>query len=80
MPQSCAVNRIAGYTEPSLSGGVQSIISLQPAIEAGMASINTVEKRGAVPPGIYNPTFSMPTDFLQHFTPGIVSIIFISST
>ena len=49
--------QIAGCKEivlctPSLSGGVQSTISLHPAIFAGTANINTVEKSGAVPPGI----------------------------
>jgi UDP-glucuronate 4-epimerase len=36
---------------------------LQPAIFAGTASISTVEKSGAVPPGTYKPTFSIPTAF-----------------
>ena len=35
-----------------LPGGVQSTISWQPAVRAGMASISTVENRGAVPPGM----------------------------
>ena len=30
---------------------------------AGTASISTVENSGAVPPGMYKPTFSMPTAF-----------------
>ena len=51
------------------------IISLHPAIFAGIPSIRTVEKRGAVPPGIYSPTFLNGTLFLQHLTPFVVSII-----
>ena len=52
------------------------MISLQPAICAGVASISTVEKRGAVPPGMYSPTFSMGTAFCQQVTPGRVVIFF----
>jgi hypothetical protein len=44
---------------PPLSGGEHKTISLQPAIEAGTASIKTVENKGAVPPGIYKPTFEL---------------------
>ena len=51
-PASFAAYNIAGCILPSLLGGVQRIISLQPAILAGMASIKTVENKGAVPPGI----------------------------
>ena len=69
-PATLAANKTAGCTFPSLPGGVQSTISLHPAIFAGTASINTVEKSGAVPPGIYNPTFSMATAFCQQVTPG----------
>ncbi len=43
---------MAGFTFPSLSGGVHNTISLQPAIFAGVASIKIVENNGAVPPGI----------------------------
>ena len=32
---------------------------------AGIANIKTVENNGAVPPGMYKPTFSIPTDFRQ---------------
>ena len=52
------------------------MISLHPAICAGVASIRTVEKRGAVPPGMYNPTFSVATAFCQQVTPGSVVIFF----
>jgi hypothetical protein len=44
---------------------------------AGIPNINTVENKGAVPPGIYNPTFSIGTAFRQHFVPMLfTSIIF----
>lgn len=56
-PAILAAANIAGFTFPSLLGGVQSTISLHPAILAGVANINTVENKGAVPPGMYNPTF-----------------------
>ena len=42
---------------------------------AGVASIRTVEKSGAVPPGIYNPTRSIGNCFCQHTTPGAVSTL-----
>ena len=51
-PATWAANNTAGCTFPLRPGGVQSTISRQPAILAGTASINTVEKSGAVPPGI----------------------------
>ena len=44
-----------------------------PAILAGTANINTVESNGAVPPGIYKPTFSIGRFSCQHSTPFIVS-------
>ena len=72
-PAIFAAIRIAGFTLPSLLGGVQRTISLQPAIFAGVASINTVLNKGAVPPGIYNPTFSIATLFCQQVTPAQVS-------
>ena len=50
------------------------IISSQPAIFAGVANINTVENKGAVPPGIYNPTFWIGILFCQHDTPFEVTI------
>ena len=74
-PTVFAANNIAGCNWPSLSGGEHKIISLQPAMLAGMPSINKVENNGAVPPGMYKPTFSMPTLLRQHCTPGMVSII-----
>ena len=40
---------------------------------AGTASISTVEKRGAVPPGMYRPTRSMGTGRWMQRTPGAVS-------
>ena len=73
-PTNEAAYKIAGLISPCSLGGVHKITSLQPAIFAGMPNINTVENKGADPPGIYIPTFSIPTDFLQHQTPGIVSI------
>ena len=72
-PQSCAVYKMASATFPSLFGGVHKINSLQPAITAGTANINTVENNGAVPPGIYNPTFSIGRFSCQHSTPLSVS-------
>ena len=74
-PTNDAVYKMAGFMFPFLSGGVHKTTSLHPAIFAGIASINMVENNGAVPPGIYNPTFSIATFFLQHFTPLFVSII-----
>lgn len=50
------------------------MISLQPAILAGVASMSTVLNRGAVPPGTYRPTFSIGIIFCQQVTPGVVSI------
>ena len=37
---------------PDSLGGEHKIISLQPAIFAGIPNINTVENKGAVPPGM----------------------------
>jgi hypothetical protein len=51
VPHKLAANNIAGFTFPSLSGGVHNTISLQPAILAGTASISTVENKGS-PPGM----------------------------
>ena len=51
-PAILAAIRMAGFTLPSRLGGVQSTISLHPAILAGVANISTVEKSGAVPPGM----------------------------
>ena len=78
-PAACAANRMAGCIFPSVLGGEQSMISLHPAICAGVASIRTVEKRGAVPPGMYSPTFSMGTAFCQQVTPGTVSTFLLSN-
>ena len=50
-PATRAAYRIAGWIFPSRLGGVHKMISLQPAICAGAASISTVENKGAVPPG-----------------------------
>ena len=68
-PVSLAEYSISSAILPSWLGGVHKIISLQPAILAGTASIKTVEKRGAVPPGMYIPTFSIGRASCQHFTP-----------
>ena len=76
-PAVLAAARIAGLMLPSGDGGVQRIISLHPAILAGVASIRTVEKSGAVPPGMYSPTFSIATLFCQHSTPLHVSTLFV---
>ena len=75
-PATFAATRMAGFTFPLRSGGVQSTISRHPAIFAGVASIRTVENRGAVPPGIYSPTFSIATLFCQQVTPGAVVTFF----
>ena len=72
-PATLAATNMAGFTFPLRSGGVHNTISLQPAILAGVASMRTVENNGAVPPGIYRPTFSMGTLFCQQVTPGAVS-------
>src|SRR5690606_40167579 len=72
-PQSWAVYKISGAILPSLFGGEHSTISLHPAICAGTASINTVENNGAVPPGMYKPTFSMGRFSCQQVTPLVVS-------
>ena len=45
---------------------LDKIISLQPAIFAGIPNMRMVENKGAVPPGIYKPTLSMATARLQH--------------
>ena len=50
-PHRRAVHSTAGFTRPSLPGGVHITTSGQPAIAAGTASISTVEKSGALPPG-----------------------------
>src|SRR5690554_7772708 len=73
IPHKLAVYRMAGCIFPSLLGGVQRTISLQPAIWAGTASIRMVENRGAVPPGIYSPTFWIGLFSCQHCTPSEVS-------
>ena len=52
MPQSRAAQAISGAMLPSARAGVQSITSRQPATRAGTASISTVEKSGALPPGM----------------------------
>ena len=56
-PHKLAAYKIAGLIFPFLSGGEHKTISLQPAILAGTANIKTVENKGAVPPGMYKPTF-----------------------
>jgi len=43
---------------------VHKIIFLHQARIAGIVSIKTVEKSGAVPHGIYNPTFSIALNCL----------------
>ena len=74
-----ATYKITGFTLPFLSDGVHTTISLQPASIAGMPNINKVENNGAVPPGIYKPTFSIATALRQHTTPLVVSILVIVS-
>ena len=67
-----AAYNMAGWILPSFPAGVQRIISSQPAMTAGTASINTVENRGELPPGTYNPTLVIGTWRWIHFTPGAV--------
>ena len=77
-PAILAAKSIAGCIFPfCLLGGVHSIISSHPAIFAGTASISTVEKSGAVPPGMYRPTFCMGMLFCQHVTPCEVCIFVV---
>jgi len=66
---------IAGCTDPSGRGGVQSTTSGHPAILAGSASMSTVEKSGELPPGIYNPTRLTGTGRCSQMMPGAVSTI-----
>ncbi len=73
-PATFAAQRISGLIFPSLPGGVHMTISLQPASRAGIPSIRTVENNGAVPPGMYSPTFSMGTSRYQQRIPGAVSM------
>src|SRR6188472_370668 len=80
MPAIAAVNKIAGFNWPAGFGGEHKMISLQPASLAGTANIKMVENNGALPPGIYNPIFSMGVDLRQHCTPGIVSTTSILSS
>ncbi len=49
---SAAARIMAGWTPPDLSGGVTATRRPTPATPAGMASIRSEEKRGAVPPGM----------------------------
>src|SRR5690606_1191655 len=78
IPHKEAANRMASCTFPFLFGGVQSTISLHPAIDAGTPSMSTVENNGAEPPGMYNPTFSMGLVSRQQVTPLVVSIFTIA--
>ena len=78
-PTKDAVYKIAAFTLPSLFVGVHNIISLQPAIFAGTPNIRIEENKGADPPGIYKPTFSIATFFLQHVTPFVVTTFLVSS-
>ena len=55
--------KIAGCDEIVLCTPPNSEGTINPAILAGIANIKIVEKSGAEPPGIYNPTFSIPTLF-----------------
>ena len=73
IPHKAAVYRISLAIVPSEFGGVQRIISLQPASVAGTPSINTVENKGAVPPGMYKPTDSIGRFSCQQRTPSCVS-------
>ena len=64
---------MAGAILPSLPGGVHSTIWGHPATRAGTASISTVEKSGADPPGMYSPTRRIGTARCRQRTPGVVS-------
>ena len=60
-----------GAMSPLQVGGETMTVSRHPAILAGMQSMSTVEGRGAVPPGIYTPTFSMGVTFWPRRMPGL---------
>ena len=77
IPQSFAVYKISAGRLPFLFGGEHIIISLHPAILAGIANIKIDENKGAEPPGIYNPTLSIPYFFCQHTTPLVVSTLIV---
>ena len=68
---------MVGSIFPFLSGGVHTIILLQPEIIAGIACIKKELNRGAVPPGIYKPTISMGLNSDHSFIPFVVSISLI---
>ena len=51
-PHRSAAKSTSGAIFPPRPAGVQSTTSPHPAIRAGRASISTVEKSGALPPGM----------------------------
>jgi hypothetical protein len=55
-PHSRAAASTSSAMCPSCPGGEHMTTSSQPASVAGMASIKTVDTRGALPPGMYSPT------------------------
>ena len=73
-----AAYKIAELIFPFLSEGEHNTISWQPANFAGTANIKTVENKGAVPPGMYNPTFWIGLFSCQHVTPMLVSTTILS--
>ena len=58
---------------PDLSGGEQSTMFSQSAMNAGIANMRTVENKGADPPGMYNPTDRSGTGFCQQVIPFCIS-------
>ena len=68
-PAMRAAVNIAAGTLPSFPGGVTMIISGQPAMRAGITSINTVEGYAAVPPGTYTPTLARGSTLCPVTTP-----------
>ena len=66
---------MAGWTFPFFNGGVQTVISAQLAVRAGITCIKNEEISGAVPPGTYRPTFEIGTNLSQMFKPLIGLIV-----
>ena len=74
MPNIFAIHNISGAIDPDEDGGVQTIIFLHPAMEAGISCIKNDEINGAVPPGTYIPTDSIGLNSFQIDIPFVVSI------
>ncbi|GHU50123.1 hypothetical protein FACS189459_3410 [Bacilli bacterium] len=72
-----AANNIQGLIGSSFLVGVNNDTFLLPAINDGIAFINTVDTNGAVPPGIYSPTFSIGMYFLTKVFSLFLILIFL---